>query len=318
MHFGPVRAVDGVSLASTRARSRPSSARAAPGSRPSAGCIVRLLEPTSGVVRLAGADVSHLSRRAMRPHRRTVVDRLPGPGQLPRPADDWSVDIVGEPLRLHGISRTGARQRRSTRCSNASACAADVVERYAHELSGGQRQRVSIARALISDPSLLVADEPTSALDVSVQASVLNLLADLQRDLGFACLFITHDLSAVEYLADEVAVMYLGKLAERGPREQIFSAPKHPYTQALLSAVLVPDPPAQRARRRVLLSGDIPSPISPPDGCRFHTRCPVAEDRCRTEVPELRTAAGSRVACHLVNDGRHRPRRTPHGRSTYR
>jgi peptide/nickel transport system ATP-binding protein len=209
--------------------------------------------------------------------------------------------IVGEPLRLHGVSG----HDRSTKVSEMLervGLRSNVAERYPHELSGGQRQRVSIARALVSSPSLLVADEPTSALDVSVQASVLNLLADLQRDLGFACLFITHDLSAVEYLADEVAVMYLGKLAERGPRDEIFNSPRHPYTQALLSAVLVPDPPTQRARRRVLLSGDIPSPISPPEGCRFHTRCPVAEERCRTEVPELRQAAGTLVACHLVND----------------
>jgi len=208
---------------------------------------------------------------------------------------------VAEPLRLHGLSG----RERSTKVGEMLervGLRSSTSERYAHELSGGQRQRVSIARALVSNPSLLVADEPTSALDVSVQASVLNLLADLQRDLGFACLFITHDLAAVEYLADEVAVMYLGKLAEHGPREQIFNAPKHPYTQALLSAVLVPDPPAQRARRRVLLSGEIPSPISPPAGCRFHTRCPVAEDRCHTEVPELREVAGSLVACHLVGD----------------
>jgi oligopeptide/dipeptide ABC transporter ATP-binding protein len=147
-----------------------------------------------------------------------------------------------------------------------------------------------------------VADEPTSALDLSVQASVLNLLTDLQRDLGFACLFITHDLSAVEYLADDVAVMYLGVLAEYGPREQVFSSPKHPYTQALLSAAPLPDPVAQRRRRRVVLSGDIPSPLAPPPGCRFHTRCPVADQRSRTEVPPLRAVAGRLVACHQVDD----------------
>jgi peptide/nickel transport system ATP-binding protein len=169
-------------------------------------------------------------------------------------------------------------------------------------MSGGQRQRVSIARALVSSPTLLVADEPTSALDVSVQASVLNLLADLQRDLGFACLFITHDLSAVEYLADDVAVMYLGQLVEQGPRERIFGTPKMPYTQALLSAAPLANPREQRTRQRVLLRGDIPSPIDPPPGCRFNTRCPVAIDRCTTEVPALRFIDGRHVACHLVAD----------------
>ena len=152
-----------------------------------------------------------------------------------------------------------------------------------------------------------MADEPTSALDLSVQASVLNLLTDLQRDLGFACLFITHDLSAVEYLADDVAVMYLGVLAEYGPREQIFESPKHPYTQALLSAAPLPDPVVQRQRRRVVLSGDIPTPLDPPSGCRFHTRCPVADQRSRTEVPALRQVAGRLVACHQVDDDGHGP-----------
>jgi oligopeptide/dipeptide ABC transporter ATP-binding protein len=266
-------------------------------------------------VRLAGADVSHLSRRAMRPHRRTVSIVFQDPASSLDPRLTVGA-IVGEPLRLHGESAR-ARSTGVNEMLERVGLRSSVAERYAHELSGGQRQRVSIARALVSRPSLLVADEPTSALDVSVQASVLNLLADLQADLGFACLFITHDLSAVEYLADEVAVMYLGKLAEIGPREQIFSAPRHPYTQALLSAAPVPDPPTQRARHRVVLSGDIPSPIDPPDGCRFHTRCPVAEDRCRTEVPELRDAAGSLVACHLVShDGTGPDVRRTDGRRT--
>jgi oligopeptide/dipeptide ABC transporter ATP-binding protein len=263
-------------------------------------CVVRLLEPTSGTVRLDGVDVTHLSRHALRRHRRAVSIVFQDPASSLDPRLDVG-SVVGEPLRLQGVGRTQRRQRVAEMLERVGLRRA-VAERYPHELSGGQRQRVSIARALVSRPALLVADEPTSALDLSVQASVLNLLTDLQRDLGFACLFITHDLSAVEYLADDVAVMYLGVLAEYGPREQVFSSPKHPYTQALLSAAPLPDPVAQRRRRRVVLSGDIPSPLAPPPGCRFHTRCPVADQRSRTEVPLLRPVAGRLVACHQVDD----------------
>jgi oligopeptide/dipeptide ABC transporter ATP-binding protein len=299
-HFGPVRAVDGLSLRVDPGKVVALVGESGSGKSTVGRLIVRLIEPTDGIVRLAGHDVSHLSRRVMRPHRRTVSIVFQDPASSLDPRLTVGA-IVAEPLRLHGISRRDRTVKVGEMLEKVG-LRRSVAERYAHELSGGQRQRVSIARALISSPGLLVADEPTSALDVSVQASVLNLLADLQRDLGFACLFITHDLSAVEYLADEVVVMYLGKLAEQGPREQIFGSPRHPYTQALLSAAPVPDPLTQRARRRVVLSGDIPSSISPPGGCRFHTRCPVAVERCRTEVPELRTAGGSQVACHLVTD----------------
>ncbi|WP_246486402.1 ATP-binding cassette domain-containing protein [Kribbella qitaiheensis] len=245
MHFGPVRAVDGVSLQIRQGTVVALVGESGSGKSTVGRCIVRLLEPTGGTVRLADVDITHLSRRQLRPHRRNVsiVFQDPAGSLDPR----FSVgDIVSEPLRL--------MRRPNSRAAVAEALRRvglrpEVAQRAPHELSGGQRQRVSIARALISEPRLLVADEPTSALDVSVQASVLNLLADLQRDLGFACLFITHDLSAVEYLADEVAVMYLGQLVEQGPRERIFGVPAHPYTQALLSAAPVPDPAAQRGRR---------------------------------------------------------------------
>jgi oligopeptide/dipeptide ABC transporter ATP-binding protein len=299
-HFGPVRAVDGVSL-----RIMPGTVVALVGESGSGKStvgrlIVRLLQPTSGAVRLAGHDVSRLSRRELRPHRREVSIVFQDPASSLDPRLRVG-SVVAEPLRLHGVGRRERAAKVEAMVAKVG-LRPGVLERYPHELSGGQRQRVSIARALVTEPRLLVADEPTSALDVSVQASVLNLIADLQRDLGFACLFITHDLSAVEFLADEVAVMYLGKLAEHGPREAIFEHPKHPYTQALLSAAPVPDPPVQRARHRVVLSGDIPSPVDPPSGCRFHTRCPVAVERCVTEVPELREVRAARVACHLVAD----------------
>ncbi|WP_328323429.1 ATP-binding cassette domain-containing protein [Kribbella sp. NBC_00382] len=308
MHFGPVRAVDGVSLRIPKGAVVALVGESGSGKSTVGRCIVRLLEPTEGTVRLADADITHLNRRQLRPHRRdvSIVFQDPAGSLDPR----LSVgDIVGEPLRLMRQRRALPAEQRDIPSAVAEALRRvglrpEVAQRSPHELSGGQRQRVSIARALISSPRLLVADEPTSALDVSVQASVLNLLADLQRDLGFACLFITHDLSAVEYLADEVAVMYLGQLVEQGPRERIFGVPAHPYTQALLSAAPVPDPSTQRARRPVLLGDDLPSAIDPPAGCRFHTRCPVAIEKCRTVVPESRVIGegGHRVACHLVGD----------------
>lgn len=301
MHFGAVRAVDGVSLTI-----RPGSITALVGESGSGKstvgrCIVRLIEPTSGTVRIAGVDVTHLSRRKLRPHRSdvSIVFQDPAGSLDPRMLVG---DVIAEPLRLSGERLTRRdRKARVAQGLDRVGLRAQVADRYPHELSGGQRQRVSIARALISGPSLLIADEPTSALDVSVQAAVLNLLADLQRDMGFACLFITHDLSAVEYLADEIAVMYLGQLVESGTRERIFTRAAHPYTQALLAAAPVADPVRQRTRQRVVLGDDLPSALDPPPGCRFHTRCPLAFDRCRTEVPAHVPIGDGLAACHLVH-----------------
>ncbi|MFK4085527.1 ABC transporter ATP-binding protein [Kribbella sp. NPDC020789] len=298
MHFGPVRAVDGVTLRIKEGSVVALVGESGSGKSTVGRCVVRLLEPTAGTIRLAGTEITHLNRRQLRSHRRdvSIVFQDPAGSLDPR----LSVgEIVGEPLRLMRRKNIATQVAEALRRVGLRP---EVAARSPHELSGGQRQRVSIARALISEPRLLVADEPTSALDVSVQAAVLNLLADLQRDLGFACLFITHDLSAVEYLADEVAVMYLGQLVEQGPRARIFGTPAHPYTQALLSAAPVPDPVAQRQRKPVLLGDDLPSAIDPPAGCRFHTRCPVAIDKCRTIVPERRVIGSGehQVACHLV------------------
>ncbi|MEU5903304.1 oligopeptide/dipeptide ABC transporter ATP-binding protein [Micromonospora sp. NPDC047467] len=300
MHFGPVRAVDGVSLTIPRGRVTALVGESGSGKSTVGRCVVRLVEPTAGTVRIAGTDVTHLSRRQLRPHRSTVsiVFQDPAASLDPRMLVG---EIVAEPLRLAG--RRLSRRDRDARVApqlERVGLRAEVARRYPHELSGGQRQRVSIARALISDPMLLIADEPTSALDVSVQASVLNLLADLQRDIGFACLFITHDLSAVEYLADDIAVMYLGQLVEKGSRERIFARPAHPYTQALLSAAPVADPVRQRQRQPVLLGDDLPSALDPPSGCRFRTRCPLAFDRCATEVPAQTAIGDGMAACHLV------------------
>lgn len=301
MHFGPVRAVDGVSLRIRKGQVTALVGESGSGKSTVGRCIVRLVEPSAGTVRLGGTDITHLSRKELREHRRdvSIVFQDPAGSLDPRMLVG---EVVGEPLRLQA-TRSNRRERaeRVKESLRRVGLRPEVAERYPHELSGGQRQRVSLARALMSEPSLLVADEPTSALDVSVQAAVLNLLADLQRDIGFACLFITHDLSAVEYLADEIAVMYLGQLVEVGTREEIFARPRHPYTQALLSAAPVADPARQRARTPVLLGDDLPSAMDPPSGCRFHTRCPVAVPRCAEEVPALRTVGdGGTVACHLV------------------
>ncbi|MFF5054632.1 ABC transporter ATP-binding protein [Micromonospora sp. NPDC000663] len=300
MHFGPVRAVDGVSLTIAAGRVTALVGESGSGKSTVGRCVVRLVEPTAGVVRIAGTDVTHLSRRQLRPHRHAVsiVFQDPAASLDPRMLVG---EIVAEPLRLAG--RRVPRREREARVApqlERVGLRAEVARRYPHELSGGQRQRVSIARALVSEPMLLIADEPTSALDVSVQASVLNLLADLQRDIGFACLFITHDLSAVEYLADDIAVMYLGQLVEKGSRERIFARPAHPYTQALLAAAPVADPVRQRQRQPVLLGDDLPSALDPPSGCRFRTRCPLAFDRCATEVPPQVPIGDGMAACHLV------------------
>jgi oligopeptide transport system ATP-binding protein len=276
-------------------------------------CILRLLEPTAGSIRLRGTDVTHLSRRALRPLRREMhmVFQDPYSSLNPRMTNGA---IVGEPLKLHGIGDSGDdREARVAELFDQVGLNPELRRRYPHELSGGQRQRIGLARALSVRPSLLVADEPVSALDVSVQASILNLLSDLQEELGFACLFITHDLSIFEYFCDRVVVMYLGRVVETGTVDQIFNRPQHPYTQALLSAAVVPDPRVQRTRSRITLEGDLPSPIDVPSGCAFRTRCPLCHEsmpRSAQEIPDLRDVDGDGhlVACHLARRGRDVPR----------
>jgi oligopeptide/dipeptide ABC transporter ATP-binding protein len=301
---GTVYAVDGVSLRIGPGEMLGLVGESGSGKSTVGNCVARLVEPTAGTVRIRGVDVTHLSRRAMRPLRREVHMVFQDPYSSLNPRMTCG-QIVGEPIRLHRLARGRELEARVVVLFEQVGLRAELRHRYPHELSGGQRQRVGLARALSVSPSLLIADEPVSALDVSVQAAILNLLRDLQRDLGFSCLFITHDLATVEYLCDRVAVMYLGKIVEEASTEELFAAPKHPYTQALLSAAVVPDPEAQRARTRIVLDGDVPSPLAPPSGCRFRTRCPLAAEsapRSVEEEPELRVVApGHRVACHLVS-----------------
>ncbi len=298
---GPVRAVDGVDLRIGPGEVLGLVGESGSGKSTVGKCITRLAAPTSGTIRLLGQDISGIGRRGMRPLRRDVHMVFQDAYSSLDPRRPIG-DIVAGPLRRHDEGTPRERRNRAAEMLERVGLRADLAARYPHELSGGQRQRVALARALVMGPRLVVADEPVSALDVSVQAAILNLLLDLQADLGFSCLFITHDLSVVEFISDRIAVMYLGRIVETASREELFAHPQHPYTQALLSAAPVPEPRLARSAQRVVLSGELPSQSLRLPGCAFHPRCPVAVDRCRSEVPALTgvTSAAHPVACHLV------------------
>jgi oligopeptide/dipeptide ABC transporter ATP-binding protein len=263
--------------------------------------LLRLIEPTSGTIAFDGNDISRVGRMEMRGYRRSmqIIFQDPYGALNPRMSVE---DIIAEPLVIHG-ERPGAETRRKvTEMLGKVGLPARALDRFPHEFSGGQRQRIGIARALVLHPRLIVCDEAVSALDVSVQAQIVNLLQDLQREMGLTYLFIAHDLSVVRHISDRVAVMYLGKVVEVADKKTIYAAPLHPYTQALIAAVPAQHP-AQRSRgRRQRIAGDIPSALNPPSGCRFHTRCPHVMPVCRERAPELReVAAGHQVACHLTD-----------------
>jgi len=293
-----VYAVDGVSFEIARGETLSLVGESGCGKSTVGRAILRLFDITAGQVVLDGQRIDDLSPDRLRRIRRRVQVVFQDPFSSLNPR--LSVrDILAEPIRNFGLAKSSAElESKVASLMDTVRLPRDALDRRPHEFSGGQRQRICIARALAAEPDLIVCDEAVSALDVSVKAQIVNLLQDLQREFGLALLFISHDLAIVEHMTHRVAVMYLGKIVEMAARNQIFAAPRHPYTKALLSAVPVPDPAAHRTP--MILKGDVPSPINPPKGCRFHTRCPYVFDRCRTEEPELRQATeGQWAACHL-------------------
>jgi peptide/nickel transport system ATP-binding protein len=266
-------------------------------------CLVRLYGITAGELRFQGRDIAHLSRRRMRPLRCEMQMVFQDPYASLNPRRRVG-DLIAEPLRVHGTRSAADIKARVDELIGLVGLLPDHLQRFPHEFSGGQRQRIGIARALALEPRLIVADEPVSALDVSIQAQIVNLLLDLRERLNLTYIFIAHDLSVIRQISTRTAVMYLGSIVETGPTETVYRAPAHPYTQALISAVPVPDPDRAAGRKRIVLTGDVPSPMNPPQGCRFNPRCRYATDLCRTERPVLRPLDdGRQVACHYPLSG---------------
>ncbi|HEY0290999.1 MAG TPA: dipeptide ABC transporter ATP-binding protein [Hansschlegelia sp.] len=293
-----VYAVDGLSFRVERGETLSIVGESGCGKSTVGRAVLRLLKPTAGQVVLGGVRIDDMSSGALRPMRRRIQVVFQDPFSSLNPRIRVR-DALAEPMNNFGLAKSRAeRDRKLNALMDKVGLPREALGRWPHEFSGGQRQRIGIARALAAEPDIIVCDEAVSALDVSVKAQIVNLLGDLQQELGLALLFISHDLAIVEHMTHRVAVMYLGKIVEIGTKRQIFARPRHPYTETLLSAVPVPDPDAPR--RRIILKGDVPSPINPPKGCRFHTRCPYAFDRCRTEEPRLREVErGHEAACHL-------------------
>jgi oligopeptide transport system ATP-binding protein len=301
-HIGDVKAVDGVDFTIRSGETLGLVGESGSGKTTAGRVVLRLLPATKGQVLFEGRDVLALGREEVRKLRKEmqVIFQDPYASLNPRMTVG---DIIGEPLAIHHIAKGKAADERVHELLRLVGLQPYHANRYPHEFSGGQRQRIGIARALAVNPKFIVADEPVSALDVSIQAQVINLLQDLQQQLGLTYLFIAHDLSVVRHISTRVAVMYVGKIVELADRDDLYHNPMHPYTQALLSAIPIPDPAVEARRKRIILIGDIPSPVAPPPGCRFHTRCPIAFDRCKVEVPPFTEyAPGHFAACHWVEE----------------
>jgi peptide/nickel transport system ATP-binding protein/oligopeptide transport system ATP-binding protein len=296
--IGAVHAVDGVSFDVMRGETFGIVGETGCGKTTTARLVMRLLEPTSGTINFDGRDISHVSRRDLKPLRREMQLIFQDPYSSLNPRKTVGA-IIGEPFAIHRLEK-GRRRQAVQDLMEQVGLNPEHYNRYPHEFSGGQRQRIGVARALALKPKLVIADEPVSALDVSIQAQILNLLRDLQQELGLTLILIAHDLSVVRHMCDRIAVMYLGKIVELAGNEQLYEHPRHPYTGALLSAVPVPDPHLANARRREVPPGDVPSPTNPPAACRFHPRCPKAQPICSQVEPPLEPKGGGTIAaCHF-------------------
>jgi oligopeptide transport system ATP-binding protein len=305
---GAVRAVDGVSFSIAPGQTLGLVGESGCGKSTLARTVLQLLRPTSGSVRFEGQEIAGKGRSELRPLRRQMQMIFQDPYASLNPRKRIE-QIVGDPMRLHGIAEGKEVRKRSEELLERVGLAPEHISRFPHEFSGGQRQRIGIARALALRPKLIIADEPVSALDVSIQAQIINLLEDLQEEFNLTYIFVAHDLGVVRHVADRVAVMYLGKIVELGPAAEVYSSPVHPYTEALLSAVPIPDPRANRERTERVLEGDVPSPADPPQACRFHTRCPYMTEICAEVEPEFINHRGRQwAACH-------HPRNVPGGQS---